>query len=844
VGHLNRGKSLGHVRSTDWEVGRRLGRAACSEERFSWGKYDVKHRTQLLKICLLSATIFTSVVFTLPALAQSAAVEEADENAIVVTATRRSTTIQDTPINISAIGSEQLQNLQVDDLKDLGAITPGVTIVDTGPRGAGNIIARGLTATSGGGSGAIGSYLGDVPLYLDFKLIDIQRVEVLLGPQGTLYGKGTLGGAIRYIPGRPDNEFSYTARGRAYTVAHSDNFGYSGEATINVPLIKDVLSFRSATGYYSDPGFIDYTTLLRTPGVSLAQPGPVSNPLGTAAQRAANFTRAEDLNYERTISTRNQLGLNVGDIKGYFTYAYQQTKTGGAQSTTAGIVGEGKYESAKRYREPGTRGAHLYSAEIEVPLFGIATLNSATAWTTQRSRTVGDVTDLLLDLDYGYELFPAFSGYTTGTSKTDQFNQEIRIVSTHGGPINWVLGGFYNNVRARSDGLETLPGYAAYRNINRPDNAEYVSFTNTRNAEKAVFGEATLQATSKLQFTGGLRYFTYDAFITGGSDTPLTASGRRRMPYPSLTIDPSRIRSGSTNADGFVWKANTSYKFSSTLMAYFTYSTGYRIGGVNRVVPCIVPIDTTQQNLCALPDELSFDPDKTKNIELGMRGEFFDRRLSATVSIFQVKWDGIQLGSSTFYGNIGITANAGAAKSQGVDMSFSARPTNRLTISGNYSYLDAKLTVDALGLISVKRGSPQDGLVKDGKVDALAGDRLPGSAKHTGSLSATYTLPLGSNELGLNWTATYTGNRLTEVGARGGGEKMPGFLLNRASVMYRTDKFDIGLYATNIFDVYSITGVGQDLTRRYFVNDGVVARYYTRTIGQPRVIGIETRIKY
>lgn len=792
----------------------------------------------------MSATILTGFALPSSAFAQSAPVELDDENAIVVTATRRSTTIQDTPVNISAITSEQMQTLQVDDLRDLGAITPGVTIVDTGPRSAGNIIARGLTATSTGGSGAIGSYLGDIPLYLDFKLIDIDRVEVLLGPQGTLYGKGTLGGAIRYIPARPKNEFSYSVRARAYTVAHADDFGYSGEATVNVPLIGDVLAFRTSTGYYSDPGFIDYPYLVRTPGVSLAQPGTTANPLGTAAQRAANFTRAEDLNYERTISTRNQLGLNVGDIKAYFTYAYQQTKTGGNQSTTAGIVGEGRYESAKRYREPATRNSHLYGVEVEVPLFGIATLNSATAWTVQRNRTVGDVTDLLLDLDYGYELFPAFSGFTTGSVNTDQFNQEVRLVSAHGGPLSWVLGGFYNNVRARTDGLETLPGYAAFRGINRPDNAEYVSFTNTRNTEKAVFGEATFEVTPKLQVTGGLRYFTYDAFIIGGSDTPLTAGGRRRMPFPSLTIDPSRVRSGSTKDDGFVWKANTSYKFTPELMAYFTYSTGYRIGGVNRVVPCIIPIDTTQQNLCALPDELQYDPDKTRNFELGMRGEFLDRRLSATISIFQVDWKGIQLGSSTFYGNIGITANAGAAKSQGVDFSFSARPTNRLTISGNYSYLDAKLTVDAPGLISVKRGSPQDGLVKDGKVDALAGDRLPGSAKHTGSLSANYTLPLGNNELGLNWTASYTGNRLTEPGARGGGEKMPSFLLNRASVMYRTDRFDIGLYATNIFDVYAITGVGQDLTRRNFVNDGVVARYYTRTIGQPRVIGIETRIKY
>lgn len=772
----------------------------------------------------------------------------AGENEIVVTGTRRSTTIQDTPINISAVSQEMIENLQIDDFKDIGAFVPGVTIVDTGPRSAGNIIVRGLTATSGGGSGAVGSYLGDIPLYLDFKLTDMERVEVLLGPQGTLYGRGTLGGAIRNIPNRPDSSgYSAEFRGRGYALSHSDGFGYTGEATLNIPIITDVLAFRTATGYYYDPGFIDYPYVLKTPGVSRAQPGTTTNPLGTLEQQAANFDRLEDLNFEKTISTRNQLGLTIGEVKAYFTYAYQRTKTGGNQSTTAGIVGEGAYESAKRYREPGDRRSSLYAAEIEVPLFGIAELVSASGWTQSKRRTVGDVTDLLLDLDYGYELFPAFSGYTTGWGTTDQFNQEVRLVSTHGGPLSWIVGGFYNNERARSDSIETLPGYAAWRNINRPDDAEYVSFTYTTNKEKAVFGEATLEITPEWQVTGGARYFEYEAFITGGSDTPLTGGGRTRMPYPSLTIAPSRIRTGDTKDDGVVWKANTSYKFSPELLAFFTYSKGYRIGGVNRVAPCPVPVDTTQQNLCALPDELSFGPDKTENFELGLRGEFLDRRLQANLSVFNVNWDGIQLGSSTFYGNIGITANAGGARSRGVDFSFSARPTSRLTITGNYSYLDAKLTVDAPGLISVRRGSAADianGGLRDGKVDAFAGDRLPGSAKHTGALGATYTVPLADNELAINWTATYTGDRLTEPAARGGGEKIPGFLLNRASIMYRTEKLDFGLYATNIFDAYAITGIGQDLTRRNIINDGVVARYYTRTMAQPRVVGVEARIRY
>jgi outer membrane receptor protein involved in Fe transport len=810
-----------------------------------------------LKIGLLCATMMTGMLAA-PAYAQgapdAAAEDAADDGVIIVSATRRATTIMDTPINISAIGAETLQSERIDDIKDLGAFTPGVTIVDNGPRGAATIVMRGLSADGNSPTGsnydnAVGTYLGEVPLYLDFKLIDIDRVETLLGPQGTLYGLGTLAGAIRYIPKRPDaSGFSADVHGRAYDVAHSSGVGYVGDVAINVPIISDVLAFRTATGYYYDPGFIDYPFIVTEPGVSLPQPGTAANPLGTQAQQDANFSPKKDLNWEKTISTRNQLGLTLPTFKAYLTYAYQQTKTGGDQANTFGVLGEGKYENAGRFGEPSNRKSHLISLEMEAQLGDIMQAVWTSAWTKTKNHTVSDVTDLLLDLDYDYELFPAFAGYTTGDNTRKQFNQEIRLVSTHGGPFSWVLGGFYNNMKYDASGIERLPGFAEfasspagsaiyggyYDGLVRPDGAEYVSFTRSKTDEMAAFGELTFKPTEAWQITAGGRYFKYDTSITGGSDTPLTRAGRRRMPYPSLDIDPSRVRSGKASDDGFVWKLNTSYNFTSDLMAYVTYSKGYRIGGVNRVVPCILPINPNEQNLCALPDELAYGPDKVRNLELGVRATLFGGRLNTSISAFKVWWDGIQLSSSTTYGNIGIIANGGKAETKGIDFSFNARITPEFTLRGNYSYLDAKLTEDVPGLLSPKTGSG----------DVFAGDRLPGSTKNSGALAATYTMPVGENDLALNWTATYTGGILTSPGARGGGERLPSFVMHRASMTYRTSGWELSVFANNIFDKYAITGVSNDLTRYNQINDGVIGRYYARGVAQPRTMGLEGRVKF
>jgi outer membrane receptor protein involved in Fe transport len=818
-----------------------------------------------LRFNLLTATILASAAMAVPAMAQDAgetqraadgqpqevtatatAPEQNDE--IVVTATRRSTNLMDTPINIAVVGAEQIDRQRIDDVRDLADFTPGLTISDTGPGSTGSIVLRGLSADDVGDGGsnyddALGVYLGEVPLYYDFKLLDLERVETLLGPQGTLYGLGTLAGAIRYIPTRPKTDrFEGEAHGRLYGKRHGGKLGYQSDAVINIPIVTDHVAFRTATGYYYDPGFIDYPLLVREPGVSLPQPdGPTSV---SDAGYAANLTSRKDLNFEKTFTTRNQLLVQTSpDLKAIFTYAYQRTKTDGAQSNSAGVLGTGKYESASRYIEPVDRRANLASVEINANIADIVDLVSTTAYTKVKARSESDNTDLLLDLDYDYELFPAFSSWNESDTTRKQLNQEVRLVSRHGGPFNWVVGAFYNRNKFQSDYAEHIPGHPWVDLAANPEELEYVSYVTFKVTEKAIFGEGTFKVTPRWQVTAGARYFRYSSQILGAATLP--ALGDPLSPYD---LDAA---GGSAKKDGWVWKLNTSYDFSRSLMMYATYSKGYRIGGPNRVAPCPDPLPNdpdgdnvnNTQIICALPDEIQFGPDTTKNIEVGLRTQLFDRRLSFNLGVFHIKWDGIQVASATLNGITGITVNGGAARSKGFETSFQARPIPPLSIQGSYSYTDAELTEDVPGIISVNSPAGQYPSAPI-KIDALSGDRLPGSAKNSGSLGATYTTPMWAGDVVANWTATYRGNVVSRLGwDRASGDKIPGYVLHRASVAYETDKYSFSLFANNIFDKYAVVSVANDRSRTG-LNDGVVLRYYRQAVINPRTVGIEARVKF
>ena len=399
-----------------------------------------------------------------------------------------------------------------------------------------------------------------------------------------------------------------------------------------------------------------------------------------------------------------------------------------------------------------------------------------------------------------------------------------------------MLGGFYNNQRSQRDYAEHVPNHpwVEFGTQPNPEELEYVSYTTSRVTEKAIFGEGTFHVTPEWQVTAGARYFKYTSDIAGAQTLPLL--GQPISPYDKT------VRGGSAGSDGWVWKFNTSYNFTPDFLVYATYSKGYRIGGPNTVAPCDNPLPPGQ-NICALPDELQYGPDTTKNIEVGFRTQVFNRMVTLNFDVYHIDWDGIQVASATVNGATGITVNGGKAVSKGFETSFQLRPVREFTIQGTYSYNDAHLTEDIPGILTI-REIPGDYSTRFVQLDALAGDRLPGSAKNSGSLGATYTVPFMAGDLSANWTATYRGSVVSRLGwDRAYGDKLPGYVLNRAYITYDTDAYSVSLFANNIFDKYAISTVDNDHSRQG-INDGVVVRYYRQTMVTPRVFGIEGRVKF
>ena len=432
---------------------------------------------------------------------------------IVVTSTRRSTSVQDTPISITAVSGEAAQQLGLQTLDQMASLVPGLNLVNSGPWGNSTIIMRGLNANSINGTGndttgggTVGVYLGETPLYADFKLLDINRVESLMGPQGTLYGAGTLAGAIRYVPNRPDlNNFTSDVSGKAYELKEGSGAGHEEQATLNVPLITGMLGIRGTFANYYDPGFIDYPDIVRIPGFGNPQPD-----FNDPVVRDANLQRENDLNYEKTFSTRiSTLFTPFSFAEALLTYAHQNTNTGGRQLQSTDAIGTGPYEAGFRYAEPSERRSDLLGLELTGKL-GFADLVASSSYTKQNISTVRDQTDLLLYLSdtggYGYEDFPQFIAYTTGVTKRVQHTNEIRLVSNDQGRFTWIAGYFQNTLSSNSVGIEYTPGLPNFFGIDRPDQMEYYSDTLLSQTEKAAYGELGFKITSAWQVTVGGRH--------------------------------------------------------------------------------------------------------------------------------------------------------------------------------------------------------------------------------------------------------------------------------------------------------------------------------------------------
>lgn len=810
-----------------------------------------KHRSQFNRKSLALAISCTTA---LPLMESAVAADSETQSKsvfeeVVVTASRREESVMDIPINISAVGGEKIEDLRLDGISKIAYYVPGLTVVDRGPRDeVPDIMVRGLN-TGGLGPGfssdTVAMYLGDVPLQVDLKPIDLERVEVLIGPQGTLYGQGTMGGAIRYIPQKANPEaFTADFRGNASSTSESDGFGQEYGTTLNFGL-TDTLAVRVNADRVYDPGFIDYNYVVRESGVSNPQPD-FNNPEDVAA----NLRRVEDANGEDTLSARVNVRWLANDwLEANLWHYYQDTEAEGRQLSNQLSFGTGPYESGMRYEEPNHYTNTLTSIELVADL-GFAQGTMVYGESEYEELGQRDQTDLLLDLDYGYDSFPSFSAYTREEVKEEAETFELRLSSQHEGPFTWVAGYFQNQVVSDAISEEFTPYFDQFAVDNwgavqlRPDSLEYIQLTDIDETESAFYGELTYNLTESWSVTGGYRRYKFETDITGGFGLPLYETVFLGAPQDAINVD---LGSNQGEDEGNLFKFNTSWDITDSALVYFTYSQGYRNGGVNSVPECTPEqIASDDQQLCALADEVLIDPDKIDNYEIGYKG-LIGERVSVTSALYYIDWTDLQVATTTVNGSLPITGNGSAAVSKGLELQGRWMITDNLDLDFSYAYTQAELTARAPELV--------------GPFDALAGARLPGHAEHQGSVNLNYnTVVMSDFDLALNYGMVFASDVYNMVGgdedplvdaadndapADRGGEAIPGYGIHHLSATLSRDNWSVQAFADNLWDKYYITGTRT--SRRNLENEnsgpgitwanGFTQRSYGQYVGTPRTIG-------
>jgi len=719
------------------------------------------------------------------------------QNVIIVTAQRREENILDVPYNISVISGEQIEGAVTLDNAELLRNIPGASQIDQGPRSAAqfnSVRIRGLNVDDSGlGDFAVASvatvstYVNETPVFANLALVDISRVEVLRGPQGTLYGSGALGGTIKYFLNEPElGAFEGRVSGSGTSVRGSGSLGYTTSAVVNVPL-GDTAAFRVNVARQDFPGITDYVNLYE-----LGADGVPSQPNGLFDRGfdSATYTSREDVDDYDSWYLRASFKFEPSDSFSLVAnYIYQDDFAGGRRQKTQGANGVGVpyegFQSGSVIEEPYERDLHLGSLEASVD-FGFATLTSATSYYENEGSSETDNTGFYANnFAFYYYNYPR-PLYTADRTFGDKaFVQELRLVSNDPGPIEYVVGAFYREQTTRSSQISDLVGFEAWIDAAFFP-ADFVStdniFTYRRQSDytdMAVFGELTWNVTDAFHLTGGLRYFDNDTDVdtfvrTGAYDS---IAGQVSTPFKS-------------SDDGFLYKINAALNFGDDDLAYATMSRGYRRGG-NNGVPTIGRFAND-------PSFQIYTPDTVINYEAGIKGTVGDVRYD--VSVFYIDWDNPQFNTSAPVGSFFAVVNGDEARTMGFEAQISGYIGDQITYSLGYAYVDAELTEDLLEPINILTGARN--------VIATAGAPLPGIPKHAINVAADYTQPV-SNDLDFIFRMDGFYQSSTQNVLNQGvldAATFSGFSIWDLTASLVADNWTVSLFAKNIFDEEGTTG--------------------------------------
>lgn len=639
--------------------------------------------------CLLAGTL---------AHAQDAA-DDTTIGEIVVTAQKKSERLLDVPVSVAAVTGDSLSRQNLVQVRDFYNRVPGVSLSGGGTEQRANGVAiRGVT-TGGGTAATVAFALDDVPLtsgaasaqspLIDIDPSDLQRVEILRGPQGTLYGASSLGGLVKYVTIAPDTErFSGRIEAGANTVSGGGE-GWSLRGSVNLPIVSEKLALRVSGFTRHDPPYLD--------NINAKAAGEDINDNRVEGGRAALlFKLTEALSIDLSVLRQEAKFIGSPQIR--------ICPSCGTGAFTGGVDFTPYYGDLTLNIAPTKRDVDvtLYQGRATYDL-GFADLTSVSAYNRIKSASDLDQTNT-----FGF-LLSAFSA-PTGSSvslvnadQTKKFSQEIRLASKSDGPLEWLVGGFYTREKISVD--QTL----VVRPTTGSDTTAYASVGPAKFEEKAAFADVTYHFTPAFDVQAGVRYSSNDQ---SSASTTTIAPQAVRFFGPSS----SEPRAKSSD-DAVTWLLTPSYKISPDSMAYLRIATGYRPGGPNGAGVTGVP--------------LSFQSDSVVSYEAGLKGVIRAARFTYEAALFRVDWDDIQLLTTDVATQFTYYTNGSTARSQGLELSGRWAPIGGLSFDGALTLLDAKLSDD---LKAPAGASP---------IYGDKGDRLPGSAKVSASLSSDYDWSIG-----------------------------------------------------------------------------------------------------
>lgn len=801
---------------------------------------------------------------------------------IVVSAQRRTQSLQDVPYNISAIGGDALRDAGVVSVNSLTEVVPGLMNVDEGPAdraGNNNFILRGLrTNPPGGGSAGasyqnltvspVSTYFGETPVFFQVPMDDLERVEVLRGPQGTLYGSGAQAGTIRFIPKRPEfDQFSGNVSAEGSYTEYSPNGNGSIHGMLNIP-IADHLALRLVAGEDHLGGFID--------AVDRAQLAPNGTPVPSIpGNLASGFvlgpvqrgTNSSDQYFGRA-ALRWQ-PADAFDVQ--LEYLHQHTSmadsqwgsawSGGPFNTTFGALPDATVDtrpgcnhcSTEWSGEPYGDSINLVDLVATVDV-GLGTFTSASSYYDDQSVTNFDQTGGYYGTSnppnpnasflqyYPYLNYPRIIAPIRSPSGDRSFVQELRLVSKPGKLFDYVVGLYYQRQVESLNLTQAIPGITAYDEyIGQPNpttygDSIYLLKRKTVFQDKAIFGELTYHVTDAWQVTGGVRAF----------QQPFSSNIESMLPLCGAICAADQVNptgyeqfKSSTTFSSHVWKLNSSYDFSPTLKAYVTFSEGFRHGGVSGL-PSTGPF--------ASPADLqTFKPDLAKNYEIGVKGSLFEHRINYFADIYMVNLYNFQFDTLNLSQVTGAF-NGKDARSQGLELESQMAVTDQLSAGIGYAFTRAYVTdsfnildYPSYALLPSQGGNGQLASLFGGPIPA--GTNLPGVSRNVFNASVDYNVPARSiGDGSWSWRVHVDGSYRSSESSNINPASIyqfvipSAFLANARLSLDAKDKISYSLFIRNITNNPDITGGIND---QEFNNP-----YRLRNVGRPRTVGLGLRYQF